>query len=60
MNNQPIGVMDSGLGGLSVVVGLFNNKLPNESIVFVGDVKDISHTEPNLRLKCEGSLFLNW
>ena len=25
MNNQPIGVMDSGLGGLSVVVGLFNN-----------------------------------
>ncbi|MRN06394.1 glutamate racemase [Lactobacillus sp. 0.1XD8-4] len=36
MNNLPIGVMDSGLGGLSVV-RMIQNKLPNESIVFVGD-----------------------
>lgn len=36
MNNQPIGVMDSGLGGLSVV-RLIQQQLPNESIVFVGD-----------------------
>ncbi|MBB1109105.1 glutamate racemase [Limosilactobacillus sp. pH52_RY] len=36
MNNQPIGVMDSGLGGLSVV-RLIQQQLPDESIVFVGD-----------------------
>lgn len=36
MNNQPIGVMDSRLGGLSVV-RLIQKQLPNESIVFVGD-----------------------
>lgn len=36
MNNQPIGVMDSGLGGLSVV-RVLQRELPNESVVFVGD-----------------------
>lgn len=36
MDNRPIGVMDSGLGGLSIV-RVLRKQLPNESIVFVGD-----------------------
>lgn len=36
MDNRPIGVMDSGLGGLSVV-RVLQKQLPNESIIFVGD-----------------------
>lgn len=36
MDNRPIGVMDSGLGGLSVV-RVLQRELPNESVVFVGD-----------------------
>ncbi|KRM74515.1 glutamate racemase [Limosilactobacillus coleohominis DSM 14060] len=36
MDNRPIGVMDSGLGGLSVI-RIIREQLPNESIVFVGD-----------------------
>ncbi|BAP86030.1 glutamate racemase [Paucilactobacillus hokkaidonensis JCM 18461] len=36
MDNRPIGVMDSGIGGLTVVKEL-QSQLPNESIEFVGD-----------------------
>ncbi|WP_040468403.1 glutamate racemase [Limosilactobacillus gastricus] len=36
MDNRPIGVMDSGVGGLSVVQVL-KQQLPNETIIFVGD-----------------------
>lgn len=36
MDNRPIGVMDSGLGGLSVV-RVIQQELPNESVIFVGD-----------------------
>lgn len=36
MDNRPIGVMDSGLGGLSVV-RIIQQKLPHETVVFVGD-----------------------
>ena len=36
MNNRPIGVFDSGLGGLTVVKAL-RQLLPNESIVYFGD-----------------------
>lgn len=36
MDNRPIGVFDSGLGGLSVVKEL-NRVLPNENIVYFGD-----------------------
>lgn len=36
MDNRPIGMMDSGLGGLSVA-RVLRQQLPNESIVFVGD-----------------------
>ena len=36
MNNRPIGVFDSGIGGLTVVDALAKS-LPNESILYVGD-----------------------
>lgn len=36
MKNQPIGFLDSGVGGLSVVKEVMK-KLPNENILFVGD-----------------------
>lgn len=36
MDNRPIGVMDSGIGGLSVI-RIVREQLPNESVVFVGD-----------------------
>lgn len=36
MNNQPIGFLDSGVGGLSVVKEVMK-KLPKERILFVGD-----------------------
>ena len=36
MDNRPIGVFDSGLGGLSVIKEL-NRVLPNENIIYFGD-----------------------
>lgn len=36
MNSQPIGFLDSGVGGLSVVKE-FMRELPNENILFIGD-----------------------
>ena len=36
MDNRPIGIFDSGLGGLTVVKAL-KELLPNESIVYFGD-----------------------
>jgi glutamate racemase len=43
MNNQnPIGVFDSGLGGLTVVKAL-RNVLPNESIVYFGDTARVPY-----------------
>ncbi len=36
MNNSPIGVLDSGSGGLSIYLSL-RHLLPNESIFYVGD-----------------------
>lgn len=36
MDNRPIGVMDSGIGGLTVVKALME-RCPNESILYLGD-----------------------
>lgn len=36
MKNQPIGFLDSGVGGLSVIKEVMQ-RLPNEEIVFIGD-----------------------
>lgn len=39
MNNSPIGVYDSGFGGLSVWRELYR-RLPNESLIYLGDGKN--------------------
>lgn len=38
MDNRPIGVMDSGVGGLTVAKVL-HERYPDEGIVFLGDSK---------------------
>jgi len=42
MNNQPIGIFDSGVGGLSVLQEL-KKILPNETFVFVADQKNVPY-----------------
>ena len=42
MNNQPIGVFDSGLGGLTVVRAL-QRHLPNETIIYFGDTARVPY-----------------
>ena len=36
MNNQPIGIFDSGVGGLTVLAEI-KKTLPNENIIYLGD-----------------------
>ena len=36
MDNRPIGILDSGLGGLTVLKKVIQ-RLPNESTIFIGD-----------------------
>ena len=36
MDKRPIGVFDSGLGGLTVLKEI-NKRLPNEDIIYFGD-----------------------
>jgi glutamate racemase len=43
-NNQPIGVFDSGVGGLSVLIEL-KKKLPHENFVFLADQKYVPYGE---------------
>ena len=42
MDNRPIGVFDSGIGGLTVVNALAKN-LPNETIYYVGDTARVPY-----------------
>lgn len=42
MNTQPIGVFDSGIGGLTVVKAILEN-MPNENIVYLGDSKNVPY-----------------
>lgn len=42
MNNRPIGLLDSGVGGLSVVKKVLQ-KMPHESTVFIGDNANIPY-----------------
>jgi glutamate racemase len=42
MNNQPIGVFDSGVGGLSILQEL-KKILPNENYIFVADQKNVPY-----------------
>ena len=38
MNNAPIGIFDSGLGGLTVARAIID-KLPDEEIIYLGDTE---------------------
>ena len=38
MNNAPIGIFDSGLGGLTVARAVID-KLPDEEIIYLGDTE---------------------
>lgn len=44
MDNRPIGLLDSGDGGFSVVKKVIK-KLPNESTIFIGDNKNMPYGE---------------
>ena len=48
MSNRPIGVFDSGLGGLTVLKEI-NKLLPNENIVYFGDTAREFHMGQGLR-----------
>ena len=41
-NPRPIGVFDSGIGGLTVVKAL-RDRLPNETIVYLGDTARVPY-----------------
>ena len=42
MDSRPIGVFDSGVGGLTVVQEIMN-QLPNEEIVYFGDTARVPY-----------------
>ena len=42
MDNRPIGIFDSGVGGLTVVKDVMQ-QLPNESIVYFGDTARVPY-----------------
>ena len=42
MNNRPIGIFDSGVGGLTVANAI-NKLLPNETICYVGDTARVPY-----------------
>ena len=44
MNTNPIGILDSGLGGLTIMQSVMR-ELPNESIIYVGDSANIPYGE---------------
>lgn len=54
-NNNPIGVFDSGLGGLTVVKAI-RKVLPNESIVYFGDTARVPYGNKSPELIKEYSL----
>jgi glutamate racemase len=44
MSNNPIGIFDSGIGGLTIAHAI-KNKLPNESLIYFGDTKHLPYGE---------------
>lgn len=44
MNNSPIGIFDSGIGGLTIVQAI-KKLLPNENIIYFGDTKHLPYGE---------------
>nr|MBA2621360.1 aspartate/glutamate racemase family protein [Acidobacteriota bacterium] len=60
-NQQPIGIFDSGVGGLTVYRAL-HERLPNERFVYLGDTARVPYGTKSLatveRYAIENSLFL--
>ena len=48
MDDRPIGVFDSGVGGLTVVSAL-SNALPNEYIYYVGDTARVPYGNKSIQ-----------
>ena len=48
-NNQPIGIFDSGLGGLTIVKGVYK-VLPRESIIYYGDTAHLPYGDKSPEL----------
>lgn len=46
MNNKPIGIFDSGIGGLTVVRQIIK-QLPNESLIYLGDTARVPYGTRN-------------
>ena len=44
MSKNPIGIFDSGIGGLTIAHSI-QNKLPNESLIYFGDTKHLPYGE---------------
>ncbi|MCD8528985.1 MAG: glutamate racemase [Chitinophagales bacterium] len=55
MNNQPIGIFDSGIGGLTVANAIYNT-LPNETLVYFGDTAHLPYGEKSKELIRQYSL----
>ncbi|OKL46073.1 glutamate racemase [Boudabousia liubingyangii] len=47
MNNAPIGIFDSGVGGLTVARAVID-QLPNEEIIYIGDTKHVPYGTKSL------------
>tara|TARA_B100000073_G_scaffold310639_1_gene283149 strand:- start:963 stop:1757 length:795 start_codon:yes stop_codon:yes gene_type:complete len=60
MDNRPIGVFDSGIGGLTVVDAL-SKSLPNETIYYVGDTARVPYgNKSKIRIQQYASEITNW
>ncbi len=60
MDDRPIGVFDSGIGGLTVVRALLN-ALPNENILYVGDTARVPYgNKSTLKIKQYSREITEW
>ena len=60
MDNRPIGVFDSGIGGLTVVDAL-SKRLPNETIYYVGDTARVPYgNKSKIRIQQYALEIANW
>ena len=50
MQNSPIGIFDSGIGGLTIAYSL-KKILPNESFIYFGDTKHLPYGEKSEKAK---------
>lgn len=57
MNNRPIGIFDSGIGGLTVVKAI-ERLLPNESFIYLGDTARVPYGTRGTEIITEFSLQL--